>query len=83
MEPRSITAYMIADLLDVPMENFFTDEYIDVPDDMEDIKAARYENPFKDVKMFDSLEDDLEPFKLKKGEQKVNYVNPFKDKKKQ
>lgn len=89
VEPRSVTLYMIADLLDVPMEKFFTDEYIDVPDDMDDeeimeyVKQARYENPFENVKMYDSLVDTLEPFKLENGEKKVNYVNPFKDLKKQ
>lgn len=87
VEPRCITLYMVADLLNVPMEKFFTDEYIDVPDGMDNqealeyLKQARYENPFEGGKMYDSLKDDPERFKLKDGMQKVNYVNPFKDQK--
>ena len=84
VEPRSVTLYMIANLLDVPMEKFFIDEYIDVPDDMDEyVKQARYENPFENAKMYDSLVDTIDPFKLEEGKQKVNYVIPFKNSKKQ
>lgn len=58
VEPRCKILYMVADLLEVPMEKFFLDEYIDEPDEVDEyVKQARYENPFKNVKMHDSFKD--------------------------